>query len=203
MDSCLMRAVLIALISYALGNLNGAVIVSKALYHEDVRHSGSQNGGLTNFMRVFGKKAAPLVILIDSGKAVLAVLLGGYLLEDYALLMEGRALAMLFSVIGHTAPALYRFHGGKGILASISAVFVLNWQMALILMGVFFLILLLTKYVSLGSMVGELLLPLLAHFFIGIPFVTGCCALCAGLTVYMHRSNIRRLLKGEENKFHF
>ena len=203
MDALLSRAILTALIAYGLGNLNGAIIISRALYRKDVRTEGSKNGGLTNFMRVFGKKAAPLVILVDAGKALCAAWLGGLLLRNYTTVEFGRALGMLCVVIGHMFPALFHFHGGKGILSGVSAVFLLDWHIGLILLGLFFFILLLTRYVSLGSILGAALCPVLAQLFVGQLPVTLLCALAGALMIFMHRSNITRLLNGTENKFSF
>lgn len=196
-----LRYFLVALLSYCLGNLNGAILVSKTLYHSDVRESGSKNGGLTNFLRVYGKKAAPLVILIDAGKAVASAFLGGVILQDTLGAEVGQGLALLFVVLGHMFPALYHFRGGKGVLAGVSALFVLDWRIGLILLCVFALVLFATRYVSLGSILCGMSLPFLVHFFIGIPVVTIECAVACFLLVFMHRSNISRLLHGCENKF--
>lgn len=203
MDALLIRAILTALIAYTLGNLNGAIIVSNALYHSDVRASGSKNGGLTNFLRVYGKKAAPLVILVDAGKAVLSTLLGGLLVGSVAEPKLGQALALVFVVVGHMFPALYQFHGGKGILSGISGIFVLDWRVGAILLVLFIIIVALTRYVSLGSVLGAAAVPFLMHFFLHIPAVTLLCAIAGALMIFMHRSNIKRLLSGTENKFSF
>ena len=203
MDALLIRTVLTALLSYVLGNLNGAIIVSKTLYHSDVRSAGSKNGGLTNFMRVYGKKAAPLVILLDAGKAVLSTLIGGLLMGAVTEIKIGQAVALLFVVIGHMFPALYQFHGGKGILSGISGILILDWRVGVILLILFAIVLAVTRYVSLGSVLCAAVVPFLMHFFLGIPVVTLLCAIAGALMIFMHRSNIRRLLSGTENKFSF
>ena len=203
MDALLSRTILTALIAYGLGNLNGAIIVSHALYHRDVRESGSKNGGLTNFMRVFGKKAAPLVILVDAGKALCAVWVGGWLLRDHTTVECGRALGMLFVVIGHMFPALFHFRGGKGVLSGISAIFLIDWRVGLILLGLFLFVLLTTRYVSLGSILSAAVYPILAQLFLRQLPVTLLGAVAGGLIIFMHRSNIKRLYNGTENKFTF
>lgn len=201
--SSLFRTVLTALLAYALGNLNGSIIVSKALYHSDVRDAGSGNGGLTNFLRVYGKKAAPLVIFVDVGKAVLSTLLGGWLMGSFAAVKIGQAFGLLCVVLGHMFPALYGFHGGKGVLAGISSIFVLDWRVGLILFCSFALILYLTRYVSLGSVICAAALPVLVQLFLRTPLATLLCVIAGGMVIFMHRSNIKRLLNGNENKFTF
>ena len=203
MDALLIRAVFVALISYGLGNLNGSILVSKALYHSDVRDSGSGNAGLTNFLRVYGKKAAPLVILVDAGKGILSALLGGWLMGSVTEVKLGQAFALLFVVLGHMFPVLYGFRGGKGVLAGVSGIFVLDWRIGLILLVSFAVILILSRYVSLGSIICAVLFPLLTQLFLQRLSVTFLAALAGGMIVFMHRSNIRRLLDGNENKFKF
>lgn len=192
-----------ALLSYALGNINGAILVSKAFYGSDVRESGSKNAGLTNFMRVYGKKSALWVIAIDVGKAVAAALISGYMLRGFVPLKVAQGFGELFVVIGHTFPAAFRFHGGKGILSGVSAAFVIDWRIGLLLLVAFAIIVSITRYVSLGSIVGAALMPLLGQLFYAIPLLTVELALAAGLMIFMHRSNIGRLIRGKENKFSF
>ena len=112
------RVVIAALGSYLLGNLNGAVIVSRVMAHEDVRSHGSGNAGLTNFIRNYGVRTAALVILIDVGKAVAACLLGQALLSPLGCAKEGQMLGAACVLLGHIFPALLGFRGGKGIAVS-------------------------------------------------------------------------------------
>lgn len=188
------------LVSYLLGNLNGAVCMS-ALMHDDVRNHGSGNAGLTNFIRNYGVGRAVYVVLIDAGKAAVACLATGLLLQPYGDYQMGTALGGLAVMLGHNFPALLGFKGGKGILSGLFIALMVDWRVALIILIVFVVVYSLTKYVSLGS--------ILAAEAFGISFavlhneepVVMLCGVAMGaLAVFMHRGNIRRLLKGEERK---
>ena len=188
------------LVSYLLGNLNGAVCIS-ALMHDDVRSHGSGNAGLTNFIRNFGAGRALYVILIDAGKAVLSCLVTGLLLEPYGMGAAGAAVGGTAVMLGHTFPALLGFKGGKGILSGLFVALVVDWRIALLILAVFAIAYGVTRYVSLGSVLGA------AAFGIGFAVlhhddlvVMICGIVMSVLAVYMHRENIARLLKGQERK---
>ena len=192
--------VIATLVSYLLGNLNGAVCMS-ALMHDDVRSHGSGNAGLTNFIRNYGAGRALYVILIDAGKAYLACLCSGLLLEPYGFGLEGVMLGGVAVMLGHDFPALLGFKGGKGILSGLFVALALDWRIAVLLLVVFFVAYFATKYVSLGSVLG------CVSFGVGCVIwhndnllVMVCGILIAALTVFMHRGNIARLLKGTERK---
>ena len=192
--------VVAALVSYLLGNLNGAVCVS-ALMHDDVRSHGSGNAGLTNFIRNYGRARALYVVAIDAGKAFLACLAAGLILDPYGLGLEGRVLGGVCVMLGHDFPALLGFRGGKGILSGWFIAWAIDWRIGLLIAVVFFTTYFLTKYVSLGSVLAA------ATFGIGFAvFHAGNVTVMLGglfmgaLTVFMHRSNILRLVKGEERK---
>ena len=191
-----------AVVAYFLGNFNGAIIVSKLSANEDVRTKGSGNAGLTNFTRNYGAASSIFVIAIDVGKAVAACLLGGLLLEDYGHYMDGVALGGLFVILGHDFPALLGFKGGKGILSGVTVALMLDWRIGLTVFGIFLVAYALTKYVSLGSVLSSGAFgPIYAfvHWGEGIfPIVVGF--VLSALIVWMHRSNILRLMKGEERK---
>ena len=129
--------VLTVIIGYLLGNLNGAVCISRLVAHEDVRSQGSGNAGLTNFIRVYGASKALSVILIDGGKAVAACLVGGLLLKPYGLFLEGTAIGGAAVMLGHVFPVLLGFKGGKGILSGLFIAITVDWRVALIILGVF------------------------------------------------------------------
>ena len=189
------------LVGYMLGNLNGAVCMS-AILKDDVRTHGSGNAGLTNFIRNYGAGKALYVILIDAGKAALACIAGGLLLSahgDYY--TEGAAIGGLAVMLGHDFPALLGFKGGKGILSGLFIALCVDWRVALMILGVFFVAYLLTQYVSLGSILASATFAVgfgWLHF--GNPVVMGCGIAMGALAVFMHRSNIVRLVKGEERK---
>ena len=192
--------VITALVCYFLGNHNGAICVSHML-GDDVRSHGSGNAGLTNFIRNYGAGRSVLVILIDVFKAVLACLLGGVVLSRYGLELEGRVLGGICVMLGHDFPALQGFRGGKGILSGWFIAWMCDWRIGLIIGVVFFAAYLLTQYVSLGSVLaGAAFAVCFAIFHHGNLFVCigGVCM--GALTVFMHRANIRRLVKGEESK---
>lgn len=194
--------IITAVIAYLLGNLNGAVLISRLVAHEDVRTKGSGNAGLTNFTRNYGAHTSVFVILIDVGKAVAACLLGGLLLKGYGHYMDGVALGGLFVILGHDFPALLGFKGGKGILSGVTVALMLDWRIGLFVFGIFLLAYALTKYVSLGSVLSSGAFgPIYAVIHWGegwFPVVVGF--ILSALLVWMHRGNIVRLIKGEERK---
>lgn len=194
--------IITAVAAYLLGNLNGAVVVSRIVAHEDVRTRGSGNAGLTNFTRNYGAHTSVFVILIDVGKAVAACLIGGLLLKGYGHYADGVALGGLFVILGHDFPALLGFKGGKGILSGVTVALMLDWRIGLFVFGIFLLAYALTKYVSLGSVLSSGAFgPIYAivHWGEGaFPIVVGF--VLSALIVWMHRGNIVRLVKGEERK---
>lgn len=195
--------VLAAVVSaYLLGCVNGSILVSKCLFRDDIRTHGSGNAGLTNFYRTFGIKGVVGVLACDILKAVLAVALGGFLFGHFlGLPMIGKLVATIFVLLGHMYPVTFGFRGGKGVLSGVSALMVIDWRVALIALGVFFVIVLLTRYVSLGSVcAAPTFLICLWLFYHNVAF-EWLGAVSAGLMVFAHRGNIRRLLNGTESKF--
>ena len=191
------------LVSYLLGCFNGAVVTSHFIIRDDVRKHGSGNAGLTNFYRTYGAKYALIVIACDMGKTLLSCLIGGYLmLCANANWTFGVLLGGIRCELGHIFPAYYGLKGGKGILSGGVLVCMLDWRIALIAWGLFILLWLLTRYVSLGSIVGSASMPFTAFFvFDHDPLLTALCAFVSVLVIWCHRENIRRLLNGTENKF--
>ena len=192
---------LAAVASYLLGNLNGAVIASSVLAHDDVRTHGSGNAGLTNFIRSYGAKSAILVILIDVGKGVLACFASGMLLAGYGYYEEGVALGALFVILGHDFPAFLNFKGGKGILTGVTVAVMMDWRIGLFVFGIFLVAYFLTRYVSLGSVLSSGSFGFIyAYFHWGNWFPIFVGLFLSALIVWMHRANILRLIKGEERK---
>ena len=193
--------VLTVLIGSLLGNLNGAVSISNLVAHEDVRNQGSGNAGLTNFIRNYGAASSLSVILIDGGKAALACLAGGLMLEPYGMYLEGMAIGGAAVMLGHDYPALLGFRGGKGILSGFVIALTVDWRVGVLILGVFLAAYLLTQYVSLGSVLAS------AAFGVGFVIfhydnlvVMLCGVFMGALAVFMHRGNIVRLVKGNERK---
>ena len=199
----LMFSVFVALLlTYFLGCGNGAIIVSHFVIHDDVRSHGSGDAGLTNFYRIYGARYALLVILFDMGKTVVSTLISGYmfhcLYNDWTL---GVLIGGLGCILGHLFPAFYGFKGGKGILSGSMLVIMLDWRMALIAWGLFMVLWLVTRYVSLGSLAAAASVGVSSFFLYDRPvYIIMCCAL-AVLVIWSHRSNIKRLLTGTESKF--
>ncbi len=195
---------LTVLVGYLLGNLNGAVIISRLVNHKDVREQGSGNAGLTNFLRVYGPAAGLPVVAIDMLKALSACLLGKFLLSPYGYGLEGVLLGGVSVNLGHDFPAFLGFRGGKGVLCGITAALAADWRCALLVIAVFALCLCLTRYVSLSSILGSLTFAIafpLVHRQQPIACVMGI--LLGLLIIFMHRSNISRLLTGTERKATF
>ena len=195
---------IVSVVSYLLGGVNGAIIASTKFFKKDIREYGSKNAGLTNFFRVFGTKGVLLVLLIDIVKAAASVLLGWWLLgKYYDLAMLGKLIAGFFVILGHVFPIYYRFKGGKGILSAGILVLMVDWRIGLIAWGIFILLVLLTRYVSLGSILGTLSFPVSLALFGGSWYEVVIAAACALVAILRHGENIVRLLKGKESKLSF
>lgn len=195
--------VLLALLSYALGCANGAILTAKLFCHDDVRAHGSGNAGLTNFCRTYGAKLALCVVAVDVLKAVVAVQLGGMLLGG----VLGKFFMGFFCMLGHMFPAPYRFRGGKGILSCGTLLLCLDWHIALVSWGAFLALTLLTRYVSLGSIAAAALFPVTAFFVYrgtpDFPWIMFLAVLIGGMVLWAHRANMVRLLRGTESKLTF
>ena len=208
--------VVTAVPAYLLGSVNGAITASKVFYRKDIRDFGSGNPGLTNFYRTFGKGGFLLVVLIDVIKTIAPVLFGGWLFATFTdmdhmdfgpiyrfidVTYFGQALAGFFVMLGHCFPVFYKFKGGKGIMAIGAIAIIIDWRVALISWGVFILVTLITRYVSLGSIIGSITFPasmLILH--VGEVAELTVVILCVVLVIIRHIPNIKRLIKGEESK---
>ena len=208
---------LVAAIAYFCGCFNGAVIISKYILRDDVRRHGSGNAGLTNFYRTFGGPLTFVVILCDVLKAVIAVLIaahigGGFdprMMPDMPLSTEMTVYyvvlfkywAALFCLLGHMFPCMFHFKGGKGILSGGTIIIMIDWRVALVGWGGFILLFLLTRYVSLGSSSTGIDLPIVTWFVYRDWVLLVLICIMGGLILWKHRSNIVRLIHGNENKF--
>ena len=197
----LYSAIIAGITAYLLGNLNGAVCVSAIIAHDDVRTHGSGNAGLTNFIRNYGAGKALYVILIDGGKAIISCINAGLMLEPFGYYQEGMMLGGVCVILGHIFPALLGFKGGKGILSGFSVALAIDWRIAVILLAVFALAYLATKYVSLGSILGSAMFAVGFTIFHHDNILVMAGGIFIGLlALFMHRSNILRLIKGQERK---
>ncbi|MDR2421136.1 MAG: glycerol-3-phosphate acyltransferase [Oscillospiraceae bacterium] len=194
--------------AYIIGGINGAIIASKYLYRRDIRELGSGNPGLTNFYRMFGTRGTLLMILIDVAKTLGPVLIGSWIFSRHGLTeagyagLYGRVYAGFFVMLGHCFPLFYGFKGGKAVLAVGVLLFSIDWRVSVLGWGAFILVLLATRYVSLGAMVGVWGYPAaLAIFGVGGTREIVIAVLSAALLVARHGGNIVRLVTGDESKF--
>jgi len=204
-----MKAALIAFcicVAYLLGSINTSIIISK-FKGSDIRNSGSGNAGATNTLRTYGKLAALIVVIFDALKGIAAVLFAKFApaifnVEDP--LNTAMYLSALFVVIGHVFPLYFGFRGGKGVMTSIAVIFVLDWEIGLILLVTCLALMLITKYVSFGSCVGAVLFPVLVFMFHESNKVFVSVSVIIGLLALVkHRTNIRRLIQGTESRLSF
>lgn len=182
--------------SYLLGSVSFSILMARWLKKIDIRQHGSGNAGATNTLRVLGKGPALAVFLLDIAKGVAAVLIGRWLGDDEWV----PVVCGLAAIIGHNWPIFFRFKGGKGIATTIGVVAILAFVPSLISGAVAIAAIALTRYVSLGSLLFALLLPILAASFGCDDYVVWGAVVIALLAVYRHRSNIVKLAKGTENK---
>ena len=196
---------------YLLGSLSFAIIVSKCIAKKDIREFGSGNAGMTNVLRTLGKGPAALTLLGDIGKAVVGVFLSRLLLtywggvpQEYLTMFL--YLAGIFVVLGHIYPVYYGFHGGKGIATSAGVLLMVDPIVFAGVVAVFLVVVLISKIVSLASICAAVSAPVITYvsqLLLGDHALLDalCVLVFAVLVIIMHRSNIKRLANGTENKF--
>ena len=207
--------VIMAIIAYCIGSISFSVIISKKMAGFDVREKGSGNAGSTNVLRSVGKKAAALTLVLDVLKGIVSVIIAiilGNIIPDMnkELLVQIAGIAV---VLGHTFPVFFGFKGGKGVATSLGILLISNWQIGLICLVFALVLMALTKMVSLGSCMAAVLFPVLTLFINdnytvltegrsgNVYFIYS--VILAILVLYNHRSNIKRILNGTENKLSF
>ena len=216
-------AVLItAAVGYLLGSTNWAIIVTRLFAHEDIRKVGSGNAGATNVLRSQGVFLAILTLIGDVGKGILAAFAGGWIMSwvqlspgdsplvTYeSLILLGQYIAGLFVVVGHLYPVFHGFRGGKGVAATMGLLFVLDWRMALMCVGMFILTVAVSRMVSLGSVLALSYVPVLTFLFRysvddmaieTVIFCTVVSAVVALIVIFKHGSNMRRIANGTERR---
>ena len=191
-----MNIIVALLASYLIGSLSFGYLAGKFLRGIDIRQFGSGNTGTTNIQRTLGTGPAIIVLLLDVGKGLAAVLVARALTGAPIVQM----LAGVLAVLGHNWPLFHRFKGGRGIATSIGALLGLAWQVLLIAVAVGVTIIAVTRYVSLGSLIGVILVPILMVAFAMPPAYILFGTVLAVFAVWRHRQNISRLLAGTENK---
>ncbi|MBA1333722.1 MAG: Acyl-phosphate:glycerol-3-phosphate O-acyltransferase PlsY (EC 2.3.1.n3) [Firmicutes bacterium] len=184
-----------SVIAYLLGSMNWSYIAGRVFGGIDIRQHGSGNAGATNVNRILGAKAAAFAFAGDLLKGVAAVLIGRNIAGDM-----GAILAAVAVVCGHNWPVFLGFKGGKGITTSVGALLSLDIRIALILLAVGVLIIAVTRYVSLGSVTGAILYPILVVMFRSSKEMIVFSLVIAMFALVRHRGNIKRLLRGEESK---
>lgn len=188
----------IFIISYLIGSINTSIIAGKLMAGIDVREHGSGNAGATNALRTLGKKGGLIVVLGDCFKAIIACTIGFFMLYGH---MEGIYIAGIGAVLGHNFPIYFKFKGGKGVLVSLVAIIFADWKIGLCIFIISMLVIIFTRYVSLGSLTGAILTAVFAFIFKADDPLYICFAvILAVLSIIMHRGNIVRLVKGTENK---
>lgn len=218
------RMVFIAVVAYLLGSINTSIIVGK-MYGIDIRQKGSGNAGLTNTLRILGKRAALVVLVGDILKGVVSILLAKILAPvlttEYAvgeniinvpiiyteLAMQIAGLAV---VIGHIFPIFYKFKGGKGVLTSIVVILMTQWQVGVACLVIFLVTVLATRYVSLGSILAAFSCPFFLvalEKYISIDVMSNAFSwvifdtILAIIVIWGHRGNLTRLIGNTERKF--
>lgn len=201
--------IVLGFLAYLIGSIPTAVWYGKAFHKIDVREFGSKNAGATNTFRVLGRKAGLFVFFIDVFKGWTATLLGNILYLDDRIwdyeVAEFKILYGCLAVVGHILPIFTGFKGGKGVATSLGLGLCMFPAVALICLGLFFIILAISHYVSLGSIIATLAFPLLmfTHWFRPHDYLLIVFGFCAfALVLYTHRKNIIRLINGEENKIY-
>ena len=207
--------IIVGIIAYLIGSINFSVLISKKMAGFDVREKGSGNAGTTNMLRSVGKKAAAITLLCDILKGVVAIgtaIIVGNIAKnlDRELLLQIAGIAV---VLGHTFPIFFGFKGGKGVATSLGVLLLSNWQIGLICLVFALVLMALTRMVSLGSCAATVLFPVLTLFINdnytiltegksgNVYFVYS--VILAAIVLYNHRSNIKRILNGTENKLSF
>lgn len=195
-----MRIAATIIISYLIGSISPAYLIGKFIKKTDIRQHGSGNAGSTNALRVLGKKAAALTLVMDILKGIIAILIARYIMGA-----NGEFFGGIFVVLGHNWPVFLKFKGGKGIATSLGVLFMLNWKLGLICLAIGIIFIIFTKHVSLGSVMASLIAPLISYMLAGTikDYLFLTTLLLALLSIYRHRSNIGRLIRGEESKIDF
>ncbi len=204
---------IITILSYLLGSLNFGVILSNKLKKDDIRNYGSGNAGTTNMLRKYGKGYAFLTIAGDMLKVVVAIFIAFKIIEYVPATLNEignninidtdmfiKSFAGFFCVLGHIFPCFFKFKGGKGVATAGGMVFVVDWRIALILLAVFAIVVAVSKYVSLGSIIMALLYPVMIFIFHKSVVLTIIAAVFTVIVITAHRGNIKKLLNHTENK---
>ena len=189
---------LCAVISYLIGSIPTGYLIVKAKTGNDIRNIGSGSTGATNVKRVLGKKWFFIVMILDALKGAAPVVLSKiFLIDNYGIYA---VIASIFVIIGHSKPIFLQFKGGKSVASGVGTILALNPLVGLLIAIIWGIITYVSKYVSLGSIIALSLSPILMYLFKNPIGYVIYCAIAAIYIVWLHRQNIQRLIKGEENK---
>lgn len=186
------------LFSYLIGSIPTGYLIVKSKTGQDIRTIGSGSTGATNVKRVLGKKWFFIVMLLDALKGALPVILAKLILRDSWGIFA--VLAAVFVIIGHSKPLFLQFKGGKSVASGVGTILALNPLVGLGIALIWGVVTYFSKYVSLGSIVALTISPFLMYYLKNPPCYVLYCAIAAIYIIYLHRENIKRLFKGEENK---
>lgn len=210
----LKHIVIAIVVGYLFGNIPSGYLYAKA-HGVNIFKVGSGNPGTTNISRTFGKKAGATVLLMDMAKAIIPILFLNMLWKP-ATFDESALITLLTgagAVLGHDFPFIPKLKGGKGIATSWGLIMAFDWKLGIVLILIFILVVIVTGYVSVGSITASAMFFILTALFgrMGLlrfsseiyPLVCGITFVMSALAIWQHRSNIDRLMKGTESKFHF
>ena len=189
-----------ALLAYIIGSIPTGYIVVKLAKNEDIRKIGSGSTGATNVKRVMGKKWFFIVLLLDAIKGITPVILATWLVSAYSQWGLAPVIAAVFVILGHSKSIFLGFTGGKSVASGVGTIIALSWQVGLITAAIWAIITYTSKYVSLGSIIALAVSPLLMYLFNQPVCYIIYCAVGAVYIIWLHRENIKRLIKGEESK---
>lgn len=189
------------LIAYLIAAINPAIVISKRVLKTDIRNLGSKNAGTTNAIRTMGKGIGALVFILDLLKVVISygiICLVAWAFKENVS-SSVKTLYMLASVLGHSYPVYYGFKGGKGVAVFLMSAIIVDWQTALICIGIGVVVIVVSRMVSLGSITGSIMLVVL-DIFIATNYNFILILITVAVVVYNHRTNIERIIAGKENK---
>lgn len=186
---------LFVLFAYLAGSVSSAIIVCRMMGLPDPREQGSGNPGATNVMRIGGKKAAGITLLGDMLKGLLPV----YLAKILGMPVDALALIGLAAFLGHLYPVFFGFKGGKGVATSVGVLLGFSWVLGFAVIATWLLIYKISKISSLSALIASSLSSAYAWYIVESPGLVGSCVLMTVLLLWRHKSNIQRLLAGEES----
>lgn len=204
----ILTIVLIGILSYLIGSINCSILISRMKMKSDVRESGSGNAGATNMLRTFGVKYGFITMFGDFLKTLIPLVITKMIFADEPYWQAMVAFSGFCCSMGHAFPIYFGFRGGKAVTVVAMVLFVVDWRCFAVGLSVFILVVALTRFVSLASILAGLSGPV-TMYFISTRYmanrwvVVGCLFALAIMVMILHRENIKRLLKGEEHKFSF